>query len=94
MIKPNFYNYSNTNSSANYGLNSLCFVDSEQNQFYYSYSTLIAFRVAKEDKLVIIKNYWNNTTGKHLNAINPDKSIRVTKEQFDKEYQKYFVIGV
>lgn len=93
MILPTFYNYMNS-SSANYGLNSLCFTDNFGNQFFFSYQTLIAFKIASEDKLVIRENVWNNTTGKHLNVINPDKSIRVNKEVFDKEYQKHFSKGV
>ncbi len=90
MIKPNFYNYVNS-SSQNYGLNSLCFVDSLGNQFFFSYKTLIAFKVSKEDKLVIIQNYWKQTTAKHLNAIDANKDIRVDKETFDKLYKEYFI---
>lgn len=51
-------------------------------EYYYSYETLIAIRT--ENELVCIKNYWGPTTGKYLNAICPDKSKRLTKEQFEK----------
>lgn len=83
MNRPKFFNYMGS-SSQNYGLNSLCFLDSEGNKFYYSYETLIAFAVR------IIKNYWNTTTGKHLNQIDPDHDIRLDNEEFEKEYNNFF----
>ena len=92
MQKPSFYNYVKS-SSSNYGLNSLCFVDIHSNQFYYSYQTLIAVRIAHSDELIILQNYWNNTTAKHLNAISTDKSIRLTKEDFNKRYNELFNNG-
>ena len=80
-----FYNYGRY-SSDNYGVNSLCFVDAANNEFYFSYKTLVAFRY--EGEFHIIKNYWNTTTGKHLNWINPDKSIREDEETFYKNYNR------
>jgi len=53
---------------------------------YYSYETIIAVKI--KNKLYIAKNIWGNTTGKHLNAISRDKSIRIDvkelKEIIDK----------
>jgi len=42
---------------------------------YFSYETIVAISV--NGKMTIAKNIWGNTTGKHLNSINRDKSIRV-----------------
>ena len=39
---------------------------------YYSYRTIIAF--ADDGKLVIRKNEWSSTTGRHLNSINRDEN--------------------
>ena len=50
-------------------------------QVYYSYSTIIAVRIW--DKLYIRENDWSTTTGRHLNAINPDKSIRLPSAEFE-----------
>lgn len=47
---------------------------------YMSYGTEIAFKV--DGKLTISQNEWDNTTGKHLNFINPDKSIRIPHKEF------------
>jgi hypothetical protein len=70
--------------SKNYGLNSLCF-DVDGREFYFSYKTLIAFR-GRSGRLVISRNYWGVTTGRHLNAINRDHSIRLSSEQFEDAY--------
>jgi hypothetical protein len=53
---------------------------------YFSYSTLVA--VSQKDKLIITKNRWGATTGKHLNNINPDKSIRIDYSDFKQEIDK------
>ena len=84
MKKANYYNYGNY-SSSNYGVHSLCF-NINGNSFYFSYDTLIALQINGE--FHIIKNYWGTTTGKHLNWINPDKSIRETEEEFNKNYNR------
>jgi hypothetical protein len=87
MKLPKFFNYCQ-GSSANYGINSLCFEDGQGNLFYYSYETLIAFE--SKGELRIIKNYWNITTGKHLNSIDRDHSIRLNEDEFKNEYNKTF----
>ena len=49
---------------------------------YFSYSTLIAF---SSDKVGfwISENVWSVTTGRHLNEIHPDHSIRSTNAVFE-----------
>jgi hypothetical protein len=50
---------------------------------YFSYDTVIAFESPKTF-LVVSKNYWSKTTGKHLNWISPNKKIRVASEEFER----------
>lgn len=78
------YNYGEY-SSDNYGAHSLCF-ETPQGTFWLSYSTMVAFRVKGE--FHIIKNYWGPTTGKHLNWICADKSIREDEETFEQNYER------
>ena len=85
MDRPNFYSYGNY-SSDNYGINCLCFTDSAGNKYWYSYETLVAFRI--KDEFHISKNYWSPTTGKHLNWINPDKTIREDSDTFTANYNR------
>jgi hypothetical protein len=82
MTKIKFHNYGRY-SSDNYGAHSLCFTDAKGRDFYFSYNTLVAFSACPFG-LVCLKNYWGNTTGKHLNWIQPDKERRVDQETFDK----------
>ena len=84
MDFPNYYNYGNY-SSDNYGVHTLCFVEGN-NKFWFSYDTLVAFSINGE--FHIIKNYWGNTTGKHLNWINSDKSIREDEVTFKNNYER------
>ena len=48
---------------------------------YFSYSTPVAFRL--DGNLVIRQNDWSTTTGKHLNAIDSDKKIRIDSDKFE-----------
>jgi hypothetical protein len=48
---------------------------------WFSYETLIAFRFENGFR-VVSENCWSQTTGKHLNAIEPDKSKRVDRTTF------------
>ena len=50
-------------------------------KIYWSYSTIIALRI--NNTLHIRENEWGTTTGRHLNAINPDKSIRIPGAEFE-----------
>lgn len=70
-------------SSDNYGAHALM-VDIGRVRLYFSYQTVIAFH-DDVSGLVIRENDWSTTTGKHLNAINPDKKKRISGEQFEKE---------
>lgn len=77
---PTFYNYGEY-SNDNYGKHSLCFEDASGNSYWYSYETLVAFRINGE--FHIIKNYWGPTTGKHLNWIDSNKKIREDEDTFN-----------
>lgn len=50
-------------------------------KIYWSYETIIAVRV--NNKLFIRENDWSTTTGRHLNAIDPDKSKRMSTPDFE-----------
>ena len=59
--------------------------------FYLSYETVVAVSYAMESGRVVmkvIKNYWGPTTGKHLNWISTDHSIRLDDADFEKELEK------
>jgi hypothetical protein len=77
--------------SSNYGAHALAFEDAEGNQFYFSYDTLVAFRSAKSNRLVVRQNLWGTTTGKHLNAIDGGaKADRVSTQEFEDRYRDNF----
>ena len=60
---------------------------------YYSYETPIAFYGS--EGLVIRQNDWSTTTGKHLNAVNERKSIRITGAEFSAKLEAEFAgVGV
>lgn len=90
MSAPRFWRYCGNYSSGNYGVHCLAFADAEGNEFYYSYQTLVAFYIARTGKKFCIKNYWSTTTGKHLNAIEPDHSRRCTQDEFNKIFKLAF----
>lgn len=73
-------------SSDNYGVNCMIMEDDYGNQFWFSYDTLVAFRTNGE--FHIVKNYWGTTTGKHLNWICSNKSIRESMEDFEANYNR------
>ena len=76
-----YYNY----KSSNYGNHALVFTDPTGDEYYFSYGTLVAFTHA--GKRFTRVNDWSNTTGKHLNAIEPDHKKRLTGDNFTKLYQ-------
>ena len=51
-------------------------------ELYFSFNTLIAFRVPYTS-MFISENIWGQTTGRHLNAIDPDKSKRLPRKEFE-----------
>lgn len=85
MNKPNYFNYGQY-ASDNYGVHTLCFEDVHGNRFWYSYDTLVAFHI--DGEFHIIRNYWGTTTGKHLNWIDDDKSIREDRETFNANLER------
>jgi len=52
----------------------------DEGTFYFSYDTCIAFR--GHGQFIIRENEWGPTTGKHLNFINTDKSLRISSSKF------------
>ena len=80
--KWNYGNYSNYN----YGSHSMAFTDNFGNNYYFSYDTLVAFY--DDEGLWIRENIWGPTTGKHLNWIDRDKSIRVDSKTFQDRLQR------
>ena len=48
---------------------------------YFSYSTIVAFRTPGSG-LVCSENVWSQTTGKHLNFIQPNKARRVPHDEY------------
>lgn len=86
---PSFDNYGNY-SSDNYGAHSLHFTDAARNEYWFSYSTLIAFRGPSGQRYVR-QNDWRTTTGKHLNWIDGgDKKSRLNGKAFDEAFQREF----
>ena len=85
MNKPNIRSYGEY-SNDNYGLHTMVFEDGKGNRFWFSYDTLVAFKISGE--FHIVKNYWGTTTGKHLNWIDSDHSIREDYETFNANYAR------
>ena len=80
-----YYDY----ASSNYGAHALVFADAEGNRYWFSYKTLVAFHGPNGRR--VLKNYWNTTTGKHLNAIdNGNKRERLTRAEFEAAFKKDF----
>lgn len=78
---PSFSTYGQY-SSDNYGAHTLVFTDTNGNDFYYSYQTLVAVRV-RGHGLAVRANDWGPTTGKHLNWIDRgDRKARLSAEDF------------
>ena len=53
-------------------------------KIWYSYETPVAFWTY-DTGLVVCHNIWTRTTGKHINAISPDKERRVIHTDFLKQ---------
>jgi hypothetical protein len=82
---PSISNYGEY-SSDNYGAHSLR-VDIGPLTVWFSYRTVVAFRVDGNDK-VVHANDWGRTTGKHLNWIDRgDKKSRLSAEEFERTWQ-------
>jgi hypothetical protein len=46
---------------------------------FISYETIVAFKY--KGKMFISENKWSMTTGKHLNTLDDDKSIRIPHDE-------------
>lgn len=55
-------------------------------ELFFSYETCVAFRTSSE--LFCCENDWGSTTGKHLNQIQPDKSKRLPRVEFERELDR------
>jgi hypothetical protein len=87
-MKVSYSNYGKY-SSDNYGSHTLVFTDTNRNDFYFSYKTLVAFTYNNQKH--VIQNLWSTTTGKHLNWIDGgNKKERLTKEAFETKYLECF----
>ena len=71
--------------------NNFCEVRTTDTILYFSYRTLIAFE-SKKTGLVIRQNEWGITTGKHLNSVHPDHTIRISGKKFERIYREAFKI--
>lgn len=58
-------------------------VDTGDISIYFSYETPVAFEDNRTYELAISENVWSNTTGKHLNSLNPNKDLRIPREEFE-----------
>ena len=84
------WNYGNY-SSDNYGAHSIA-IEIGRRTVYFSFDTPIAFsgyNSKGEEFYCVRQNEWGGTTGKHLNWINRDKSIRLPREEFEKELARF-----
>ena len=84
------WNYGNY-SSDNYGAHSIA-IEIGRRTVYFSFDTPIAFSGynSKGEKFYCVRqNEWGGTTGKHLNWIDRDKSIRLPSEEFEKELARF-----
>jgi len=64
---------------------------------WYSYDEIVAFRidVYREvwiNEFHICENIWSQTTGKHLNWIDPSKEKRESYEEFSENLRRAFII--
>jgi len=67
-------------------------VINEAIKIYFSYETPIAFILNGE--LTIRQNDWSITTGKHLNAINSNKEVRINSEEFNQVLESAVKIAI
>lgn len=56
---------------------------------WFSYETIVAFQ--DDGELVVCKNNWQQTTGKHLNLIDSDKSKRLDRKEFEEKLKEAFI---
>ena len=74
-------------ASGNYGKNAMR-VDIGDLTLYFSYATVVAFH-ASGHAIVVSRNDWGPTTGKHLNWIDGGRSAeRLSREEFEGKLQE------
>lgn len=83
LIGLNEINFCNENENSARNFNSVTIGDAI---VYFSYDTAVAFCTPQQG-LVVCENIWGTTTGKHLNWLSKDKSIRLPKKEFDKRLE-------
>lgn len=60
-------------------------------RLWFSYNTLVAFYLRGVTPTVVCRqNDWSMTTGKHLNAIEPEHSLRVSEAEFYKQWYSLY----
>jgi hypothetical protein len=79
MVSVRKWNYGDY-SSNNYGAHSMA-VEIGNLSLYFSYDTVVAFSTLGTG-LVVSQNDWGSTTGKHLNRIGDNKSLRIPRAEF------------
>ena len=82
---PEFWSYGQYRCEG-YGSHCMCFRDAYGDMYWYSYQTLVAYRIKGE--FHIRHNDWGTTTGRHLNWIDPDKSIREDWNTFERNLKR------
>jgi hypothetical protein len=71
--------------------NAQCFTDANGNTFWFSYTTLVAFKIANFP-IVVHENDWGNTTGKHLNLIDGgNRATRLKDAAFRKKLKQCLI---
>lgn len=56
----------------------------EELRIWYSFQHIVAFSV--KDEKYVSENIWSRTTGKHINAIEPDHEKRIGYEEFVQKF--------
>lgn len=80
MVK--IFNYGNYKND-NYGSSRAVVIGSLT--LYFSYKTVVAVHDRQTGKRHISENTWGSTTGRHINCINRDKSIRLNRSDFEQK---------
>lgn len=52
--------------------------------FLFSYETCVGFHTNQTGK-VVSENVWGPTTGKHINSWQPDKKLRLDRDDFERK---------
>lgn len=66
--------------------NNVCISIGRNLHIYFSYETVIAFE--EDGDLYCCENTWGPTTGKHLNSIQPNHSLRMSYDVFQQRFNE------